>query len=97
MFIDVVYLQNETDDHEATAEQEKSVEEMTEEVYINVMTFVVLPILYSFITVFLMALTLYNRFTAIIHVNRSTCVSGNSQLSSAGFCWTIVLMFICPC
>ena len=52
MFIDVVYLQNERDDHEATAEQEVSVEEMTEEVCINVMTFFVLPVLYSSITVF---------------------------------------------
>jgi len=46
-----VYLQNERDDHEATVKEE-FVEEMTEEVYINIMTFFVLPVLYSFPTVF---------------------------------------------
>ena len=42
--IDVVYLQNETDDHEATVEEEGSVEEITEEVYINIMISIVLPV-----------------------------------------------------
>jgi len=42
VFTAVVYLQNERDDHEATVEEEESVEEMTEEVCINDMTSFVL-------------------------------------------------------